>query len=201
MIKRTIFFAAAVCALSVARSQSQEAIPVLFTELSDTVLTVTRTDTDPDQPFGTVQNIGLNLWEWHSGVFLDGQTLIPSAFAPLPGLQQQWTEPEDPNEVNTVTFGFFLPDESITLDIKNFQIGPELGAVIVSDTLPIPGIPTHNNGEPGDDFQFGPFNLIPTFLDLADEGTGVPDSGSTSVLLLGGCVALLGLSRFRSTMV
>lgn len=157
-------------------AHAQPAPPLLqFTEISDTELTVTL----DGSAFGTVQNLGQDHWQWHStgGTSTD----FTGGFLTL-----QWQEPEDSNSANTVDFGLFS--------------GQELGADIRSEDGLLPGA----SGALSDGQRAGPLSVTPlpdgtlvTFVDLGDQGTSVPDSGSTSVLLFGASIALLGLSRAR----
>jgi hypothetical protein len=164
--------------------------PVLqFTEKSATDLTVTL----DGESLGTVKNLGQNQWEWHSG--MSGETLAEFlGFIPL-----QWVEPEN-DSVNLVTFGLFVPD--FTADqLKTAQVDSELGALISSDTASVPGVPSSGNGQPAGPLTLPGLFATVVFVDLGDEESGVPDSGSTSVLLLGASLALIGLSRFRCAAV
>ncbi len=163
--------------------------PILqFTELSDTELKVTLSGAD----FGTVVNLGTDRWEWHSGIFLDGQQLT-SDIAPFG--QAQWLEPENDSLVNLVTFGFF--PSLVPEDLKTAQLGPEVGAVILSDVLKLPGLPAYENGQPGGDVFLGTLTVTPIFLDTGDEPARAPDAGATCVLLLSASAGLLGLNKLR----
>lgn len=173
-------------------AQAQQAPTLKFTEVSETQLTVTLAD----QPFGTVINTSPDHWEWHSGITLGNQVL--ESFIPF--IPLQWSEPQG-DLVNTVTFGLFTSLQIIPADVKATQFGDEIGALIVSDTAPLPDpvpAPLPNGGISGL-VTLPELVVFAQFVDLGDEGTTVPDAGSTSILLLAASTALLATRRLASS--
>jgi hypothetical protein len=181
--------------LSANNTNAQDHPVLQFTELSDTVLQVTLAG----EPQGTVVNLGRDQWEWHSGMFAEGLQSSQDLLIGIPFGQAQWIEPENGSLVNLVTFVLF-PTLG-TLDVKPAQ-ALEVGALIESDKLFVEALSgnTYDNGKPGGDVQLGdPSRTVtPLFLDVGDAQTGVPDSGSTSVLVLGASFALAGLRQLRA---
>lgn len=176
-----------------ANNARAQTFPVLqFTEVSDTVLTVTY----DGSPLGNVVKIDTDHWEWHSGIFPFG---VQSASFVPGGLGLQWKEQEDASKVNTVSFGLFLPEDFTSDEVKTAQATPELGAEIFSEADPRSdfGDVLENGALVGPTSVPGITGFLVQFVDAGDNGTGVPDSGSTCVLLLGASVALLGLGRIR----
>lgn len=165
---------------------------LLLTELSSTVLTATLDGV----PYGTVNNVGPDRWEWRSGVFcqIGGESSTVSDF----GL---WNEPGNESGFNH-------------LGLNSFDYNPvtglsDIGLDIISDTSDFFGT-GHADGAygftiSGYDFPpsgglaflvFGPVDVY--FSDQADTLGTVPDSTSTLGLLLLSAALLFGAARFRT---
>lgn len=162
-----------------------KAVPVGYTitltELSSTVLTATYNG--PGATFSVVLN-SPDFWT--------------VTFAPTPGSTFSldssfifdWTEPENPLQVNEVVHGFALGQDT-NLYVSSDESLEEYGGG---------GTVTNPNGIP---VPVGTDNGLTVFLKFDDQaaasetGVGVPESGSTLALFGLSITGLVGLTRFR----
>jgi VPDSG-CTERM motif len=141
---------------------------VVITEVSSTSLTVTY-DGSPL----TVTFHGSESWTF----------LLPAGFLSndVGGLLQ-WTEPENSNLANQVSFG-----SEITR-----------GGFVVSDQSILNQFPVTANATSIEVGTDGGVAVFATFNDNAADSETVPDTGSTLGLLFLGLTAVFGASRFRA---
>ena len=182
-------------AIAIAAALSQpvlaQALPpsdfIVLTETSPTSLTVTLDDSTTGI---TVTNTGPNQWD----------VIFPSSIVFTVNTRINWTEPENPNQVN----GVFAGTQGAGFGFPVVQSNEML---VFSDTTPLPsaafllpngGTTTSNIGQEN---PLDPVNrefVFATFNDnAATAEASVPDTGSTSVLLFLSLTALFGASRFR----
>ena len=94
---------------------------------------------------------------------------------------QQWTEPENSNLVNFVSFG---------TDVT-------VGGLVESDHSLVNRFPVNANGATVEVGTDGGVPVFATFSDNAEGSEKAPDTGSTLGLLFFALMAVFGASRFR----
>jgi hypothetical protein len=157
----------AIAATLVTRTASAGAVhSFVFTENSPTSLTVTY-DGSPL----TVTFSNSDIWTF----------VLPAGFSFSDVGFQQWTEPENSNLVNFVSFG---------TDIT-------VGGLVESDHSFSNQFPVNANGAT---VEVGTDGGVPVFATFNDNGEGsekAPDTGSTLGLLFFALTTVVGASRFR----
>jgi protein with PEP-CTERM/exosortase system signal len=161
---------------------------IVLTENSPTSLTVTL---DGSTTGITVTNTAPDQWD----------VIFASSILFSPNTRLNWTEPENPAQVN----GVFAGNQAAGLGFPVVQSNEML---VFSDTTPLAlaqsTMPNGGTTPFAIGFEFenpgGPSRVIfGTFNDnAATAEASVPDTGSTFVLLFLSLTALFGASRFRS---
>jgi len=157
----------AIAATLVTRTASAGAVhSFVFTENSPTSLTVTY-DGSPL----TVTFSNSDIWTF----------VLPAGFSFSDVGFQQWTEPENSNLVNFVSFG---------TDIT-------VGGLVESDHSFSNQFPVNANGDTVEVGADGGVPVFATFNDNAEGSEKAPDTGSALSLLFFALTAVFGASRFR----
>jgi hypothetical protein len=159
---------------------------IVLTENSPTSLTVTL---DGSTTGITVTNTAPDQWD----------VIFASSILFSPNTRLNWTEPENPSQVN----GVFAGNQA---EGFGFPVVQSNEMLVFSDTTPLALASSMPNGGTtpfGIGFEFEnpnpPRVIFATFNDnAATAEASVPDTGSTFVLLFLSLTALFGASRFRS---
>jgi hypothetical protein len=184
LMKTLILAVVIVAAVAVS---SANAVPTPFTitltEISSTNLTATYDGTGGNGVFSVVNN-NPDVWT----VTFSSATLSLSPFV------FDWTEPENSQEVNEVSHGIAFGNSNnlyVTSDESLMEYGGD-ASTLNNDNTPV---------------LVGTDGIHPVFLTFHDvagaseNGTSVPDRGSTLGLLALSVAGLAGLSRFRRQLV
>jgi len=180
ILKTAVLFsiAAGISISSKAAPAPQTADSIVFTEVSDTVLTVQVND----DPIVTETTLTPDAWQF-------SMPYITQNGSPYPFVSDNWAEPGYPTdgstEVNIVWYNW--NDTPGLVEVHSDVSG-------IANQIPADGATL----QPDPSYQG--FNATRTFNDLGDSAGSVPDNATTGILLLFPSIALLGWHRRQALM-